>query len=71
VEFLLLGYFALEQSREDSRAGVHQTAVAVVFMRFDSADIELSISAIITVLPNRRLLRHKKKEAKSKSVNMQ
>lgn len=49
VELLLLGRFALVQSRVDS-AGIHQAAVAVVLVRFDSADVELSVSAIKTVL---------------------
>lgn len=50
MKFLLLGCFALIQSWIDSSAGVHQAAVAVVLVRFNSTNIELPISAIITVL---------------------
>lgn len=50
VELLLLGYFALVQSRVCCSARVHQAAVAVVLMRFDSTNIELSTGAIVTTL---------------------
>ena len=50
MEFPLLCQFALIQSRVESTEGVHQTAVAVVLVRFDSTDVELPIGAIKTVL---------------------
>lgn len=59
MELLLLGHFALIQSRVVSCAGVHQTAVVVVLVRFDPADVEFSIGAIITVLHRRTIISHK------------
>lgn len=59
MELLLLGLFALVQSRLVSSAGVHQTAVAVVLMRFYSSNVQLSISAIITVLHQRTVIIHR------------
>lgn len=58
---LLLGYFALVQSGVESSAGVHQTAVAVILVRFDSTNVDLSIGAIITVLHQRRIIIYKQK----------
>lgn len=58
MEVLLLGQFAVVESWVDSSAGVHQTAVAAVLVRFDSADVELSIRAIITVLYQRTIIIH-------------
>ena len=52
-ELLLFGNFALVQSRLDSGAEVHQAAVALVLVRFDFADVDLSAGAIITVLHQR------------------
>lgn len=50
MESLLLGYLAVIESRVHPRSRVHQAAVAVVLVRFDSTDVQLSIGAIITVL---------------------
>lgn len=60
VELLLLGHFALVQCRVGSSAGVHQTAVAVVLVRFDSTDVEFSIGAIITVLHQKTIIHQEK-----------
>lgn len=59
MELLLLGCFALVQSRVVSSAGVHQTAVAVVLMRLYPSNVQLSISAIITVLHQRTVIIHR------------
>lgn len=47
---VLLRRLALEQARLGSGAGVHQATVAVVLVRFDPADVELTIGAIVTAL---------------------
>lgn len=56
MELLLLGCFALVQSRVNASAGIHQAAVAVVLVRFDSADVEFAAGSIITVLHQRTII---------------
>lgn len=50
VKLALLGHVALVQSRVDPSAGVRQTAVTVVLVRFDPTNVEFSVGAIITQL---------------------
>lgn len=50
VVLVLLRRLALKQARLGSRAGVHQATVAVVLVRFDPANIELTVGAKVTVL---------------------
>lgn len=58
MEVLLLGYFALVQLRFPvAAAWVHQAAVAVVLVRLDSSDVDLTSGAIITALHQRGTVR--------------
>lgn len=56
MEVLLLGHLALIQSWITSCAGVHQTAVAVVFVRFNSTNVDLATGGIVTELQERRIV---------------
>lgn len=55
MKFLLLGHLALKEDRKIPRTEVHQTAIAVVFVRFDSTDVEFAVGFVITVLKKNRI----------------
>ena len=56
MEVLLLGCLALIPSWISSCARVHQTDVAVVFMRFNSTNVDLATGGIVTCLQDRRIV---------------